>query len=89
MLPKLSPAELMRIHELRDWKLDKRTIQHRVKAIRSAFYRIRNLTPLLKRQVIFAKNPTARFKEIVQALPNEKIHVNVLVGGQTTLPKVG
>ena len=89
MLPKLSPAEIMRIHELRDWKLDKRTIQHRVKAIRSAFYRIRNLTPLLKRQVIFAKDPTARFKEIVQSVPKDKIHVNILVGGQTTLPKVG
>ena len=89
MLPKLSPAEIMRIHELRDWKLDKRTIQHRVKAIRSQFYRIRNLMPLQKCQVLLTPDPTARFKEIVQRLPKDKVRVNVLVGGQTTLPKLG
>jgi nickel-dependent lactate racemase len=89
MLAKLGPAEIMRIHELRDWKLDKRTIQHRVKAIRSAFYRIRSLTPLLKSQVHFSKNPAAKFKELVQSMPKDRLQVNILVGGQTTLPKLG
>jgi len=88
MLPKLSPAELMRIHELRDWRLDRRTVQHRIKAIRSAFYRIRNLTPLEKNRVLFTKDPAAKFKEIVRDLPKD-LHVNILVGGQTTLPKLG
>jgi len=89
MLPRLSPAEIMRIHELRDWKLDKRSIQHRVKAIRSAFYRIRNLAPLAKNRVLFTKDPAARFKEVVATAPAGKIRVNVLVGGQTTLPRLG
>jgi hypothetical protein len=89
MLPTLSPAEIMRVHELRNWKLDKRTIQHRVKAIRSQFYRIRDLTPVQKCKVFFTPDPTAKFKQIAQTLAKDKIRVNVLVGGQTTLPKLG
>ena len=89
MLPTLSAAEIMRIHELRDWKLDKRTIQHRVKAIRSAFYRIRSLTPLAKNQIYFAKDPASKFKDVVGKMSKDKLSVNVLVGAQTTLPKLG
>jgi hypothetical protein len=89
MLPNLSPSEILRIHEQRDWKLDKRTIQNRVKAIRSQWYRIRDLMPLQKSQVLLAPDPTAKFKEIVQKMNKDSIRVNILVGGQTTLPKLG
>jgi len=88
MLPTLSNAEIMRIHEKRDWKLDKRTIQHRVKAVRSRWYDIRDLMAIEKRQVLLTPDPAATFKRILAKLSNNDFHVNVIVGGMTTLPKV-
>jgi hypothetical protein len=88
MLPKLSPVEIMRIHEKRDWKLDKRTIQHRVKAIRSRYYDIRDLMAIEKRQVLLTPDPAGTFKRVMAGLTNKDFHVNVIVGGMTTLPKV-
>jgi nickel-dependent lactate racemase len=86
MLSKLSLSEIMRIHEKRDWRLDRRTIQHRVKAIRSRYYLMRNLMPLQSRQVLLTPNPTATFQTVMAKLPKNETHVNVLVGG--TLPRV-
>jgi len=86
MLPKLSLSEVMRIHEKRDWKLDRRTIQHRVKAIRSRYYLMRNLIPLETRQVLLTPNPSAAFKSAMAKLSADGLHVNVVVGG--TVPKV-
>jgi hypothetical protein len=40
--------------------------------------------PFEKLHVIFAKDATAKFKEIVQRLSNDKVHVDILVGGQTS-----
>ena len=88
MLRNLSPVEIMRIHEKRDWKLDKRTIQIRVKAIRSRYYDIRDLMAIEKRQVLFTPDPAGTFRRILAKPPNSDSHVNVIVGGMTTLPKV-
>jgi hypothetical protein len=88
MLPKLSPAEIMRIHEKRDWKLDPRTIQNRIKAIRSRYYDMRNYMAIEKRKVLLTPDPAGAFKRILATLPKNDFHVNVIVGGMATLPKV-
>jgi hypothetical protein len=45
--------------------------------------------PVQKCKVFFTPDPTAKFKQVAQTLAKDKIRVNVLVGGQTTLPKLG
>jgi len=88
MLPRLSPSELMRIHEKRDWKLDKSTIQYRVKAVRGQLYRLRCLAAAETCAVLLTPDPTARFKGVVEKLSKADLRVNVLVGSLTTLPKI-
>ena len=86
MLQKLSLSEIMRIHEQRDWRLDKRTIQHRVKAVRSQFYRMRALMEARRCKVMLTPDPTGALRRIVENMDKADLRVNVLVGG--TLPKV-
>jgi hypothetical protein len=88
MLPRLSPSELMRIHEKRDWKLDKSTIQYRVKAVRGQLYRLKCLAAAETCAVLLTPDPTARFKGVVEKLSKADLRVNVLVGSLTTLPKI-
>jgi len=88
MLAKLSLSDLMWIHEKRDWKIDKRTIQHHVKAVRSAFYRVRALMTAQKCQMLLSPDPGKTLKSVAKNLPADKFRVNVIVGGRTTLPKI-
>ncbi len=88
MLPKLSLSELMWIHEKRDWKIDRRLIQHRVKAVRGAFYRLRALMAAQMCQVLLSKDPNAALKRVARSLPASQFRVNVIVGARTTLPKI-
>jgi hypothetical protein len=78
----------MFIHEKRDWKIDRRTIQHRVKAVRSAFYRVRALMTAQKCQLLLSPDPGKTLKSVAKNLPADKFRVNVIVGGRTTLPKI-
>ena len=80
-------TELMWVHEKRDWKLDRRTIQHRVKAVRSQCYRLRDLMAAQKCQVLLTKDLAATLKRVANTLPNSGLRVNVVVG-RTTLPKI-
>ena len=87
MLPRLSLSELMFIHEKRDWKLDRRTIQHRVKAVRGAFYRLRALMEAQKCQLLLSPDPARTLKEATRELPAGQFKLNVIVG-RATLPKI-
>lgn len=86
-LPGLSFAELMRLHERRNWPLPPREIQWRIKDIRGEYYRRRWMKLASERRVVFAPDPQQALDRALAEHAGVP-HVVILPDARTTLPKL-
>lgn len=87
LLPNLEFAELARLHEKRNWSLDERAIQWRLKAIRGEFYRRRSHGALKRRRVLLTPDPNNALAGALRGLDPAKTRVVILPEARTTLAK--
>jgi nickel-dependent lactate racemase len=85
-LEALSFAELMRLHERRDWPLSRREIQWRAKAIRGEFYRRRWMRAANEQRVVFTARPQEALEAALERSDPDALVV-IIPDGATTLPK--
>lgn len=86
MLRQLSLPEILRIHEKRDYRLDARTIQQRLKAVRSQFYELIPQMDSQRYSILLTPDPTTTLKSVLEKLNRADTLVNVIAGVSTTLP---
>lgn len=87
MLPTLTDSDMFRLHEKRNWALDRRLIQWRLKSVRGEFYRRRKMRALATRRVILTPDPEAALRAAVADFPDRQPTVTVLPSARTTLPQ--
>ena len=88
MIRKISYSELLRLHEKRDWQLDERTIQVRVKAVRGEHYNRRGRIDAKGYQVLMTPDPASKLKQVLAEMDNKDVLVNMLLNPRLTMPGV-
>jgi nickel-dependent lactate racemase len=85
-LPTLDFSEIVRLHEARNWPLDERTIQWRLKSVRGEFYRRRKAGEVRSRNPVLAPDVQAALDRALGTLGKDA-RVMFLPEGRLTLPK--
>jgi hypothetical protein len=85
-LAALSFREVIRLHEKRNWPLDEREIQWRMKSLRGEYYRRRRMREIARRNVVLTPEPEAAVQAALRK-PAAPARVIVLPEIATTLPK--
>lgn len=86
-LATLSFPEIIRLHEKRNWPMDERAIQWRMKSLRGEYYRRRRIRETALRNVILARDPDPVVREVTSKADRSRLRVIVLPELATTLPK--
>ncbi|MEK7395596.1 MAG: lactate racemase domain-containing protein [Candidatus Poribacteria bacterium] len=85
-LSSLSFPEIFKLHEKRNWNLDEREVQYRIKSVRGEFYRRRTIYEIKRREVILTADPNPAIQNVI-AKKGSDIKVIVLLECKTTMPK--
>ena len=88
MIRNLSYSELLRLHEKRDWQLDERSIQVRVKAVRGEHYNRRGRILAKGYQVLMSPDPASKLEQVLAEMDKKDPKVNILLNPRLTMPRV-
>lgn len=86
MIRNLSYSELLRLHEKRDWRLDERSIQVRVKSVRGEHYNRRGMIYAKDFQVLMTPDPAGKLEQVLSGMDHKDLKINILLNPRLTMP---
>jgi len=87
LLDRLSFAEIVRLHEKRNWPLDAREVMWRMRELRGEFLRRRRIAEIAKRTTLFTPDPDATLRRVLAEQGTRSVRLVVLPEAATTLAK--